>query len=286
MIKIKNLGNTPFEVIHRAFIDAFSDYQEPLQLSLEQLKNMVERRGCNLELSFGAFNNTQLVGFTLNGIDQWKKQLAAYDTGTGIIKDFQGNGIAKKIFQDSLPILKANNINQYLLEVLQTNTKAFQLYQKLGFDISNTFDYYIFSKEQLRNENRSTKQNFDIKEISNLDWKKLESFWDFNPSWQNSTSALLRKIDSFSILGVFEQGSIIGYGIIEKLSGDIPQLAIHPAYRRQGFGTALMQTLADFAKGEQLKMINVKSDDKPFKQFTKSLQLKPGGGQFEMTLQL
>ena len=83
---------------------------------------MIERRGFNLDLSFGAFNKDQLVGFTLNGIGDWNGKLTAYDTGTGIIKEFRKKGVATKLFNESLPTLRENNISQYLLEVIRTNT--------------------------------------------------------------------------------------------------------------------------------------------------------------------
>ena len=113
MITIKTLSNTSIEAIHETFVKAFSDYVEPIDLTFQQLKYMTERRGFNADLSFGAFANDELVGFTLNGIDEWNGQLTAYDTGTGIIKEFRKKGIASRMFNESLPVLRESNVTQY-----------------------------------------------------------------------------------------------------------------------------------------------------------------------------
>lgn len=150
MIAIKPLSDTSIELIHQAFKNAFSDYVEPFTFTKRQLQYMIERRGCNLNLSFGAFDGSNLVGFTLNGIGDWNGKLTAYDTGTGVIKEYRKRGIATQIFDESLPILKANNIKQYLLEVIVSNTSAHDLYKKAGFTVVRNFNYYISEKIRLK----------------------------------------------------------------------------------------------------------------------------------------
>jgi len=83
MITIKTLTGISIEQIHEAFTKAFADYVEPFDLTYEQLKYMIERRGYNPDISLGAFNENELVAFTLNGIGEWNGELTAYDTGTG-----------------------------------------------------------------------------------------------------------------------------------------------------------------------------------------------------------
>ena len=166
MINIKTLDGIGFETIHNAFIKAFADYEEPNQPTLRELKYKIERRGCNLALSFGAFDNDEPVGFTLNCIGEWNGQQTAYDTGTGIIKEFRKQGIAKRIFDESVPILKQNKVDQYLLEVIKTNTKAFDLYRKTGFEVVREFDYYISSKAGLVINTTALKDGLTAKEIS------------------------------------------------------------------------------------------------------------------------
>ena len=286
MITVKQLTNTSFEEIHEAFKNAFSDYVEPFNLSLEQLKYMLERRGCNLNLSFGAFNNNELIGFILNGIGYWNGELTAYDTGTGTVKEFRKKGVATKIFNDSLPTLHKYNISQYLLEVIRTNKGAYNLYRKAGFEVIREFEYYITSGNNITFRNITLSNNLSISNIEKPDWDLLSSFWSFNPSWQNSIDSINRKIQHFSILGIFDNKNLVGYGIIEKHTGDIPQIAIKKEYREKGLATSLVKTLLEHTESDEIKIINTCSEYFPFKSFAKSINLIPGHGQYEMMLKL
>jgi ribosomal protein S18 acetylase RimI-like enzyme len=55
--------------------------------------------------------------------------------------------MATEIFLYSIPYLKEVGISQYLLEVLQHNTKAVSLYKKLGFEVTREFSYFMQKNE-------------------------------------------------------------------------------------------------------------------------------------------
>ncbi|MBL1213752.1 MAG: GNAT family N-acetyltransferase [Ignavibacteriae bacterium] len=286
MIEIKQLTDVSMNVIHKTVNDAFSDYVEPFDLTIDQLRYMIERRGCDLNLSFGAFSGTELVGFTLNGVDNWNGKRTAYDTGTGIIKEYRKQGIATKMFEESLPVLRSNGIEFYLLEVIRTNTKAFELYKKAGFKVIREFDYYDIEKNKLRMNARELDEEFEFREIQKPDWQSMKTFWEFEPSWQNCIDSINRKIDYFKIFGIFKDETLAGYGIIEPSTGDIPQLAVANYYRREGLGTNLLKLLVSFAECDEIRIINTEAEYEPFKKFAKSVNLEPGFGQYEMGLDL
>ena len=286
MITIKTLENISFTSIYDAFINAFSDYVEPIDLSLEQLEYMITRRGCRLSLSFGAFDNDKLVGFTLNGIGNLNNKLTAYDTGTGVIKEYRKQGIATRMFNESLPILRKNKISQYLLEVIKDNVAAYDLYKKAGFKVTREFDYYKLEKEKIVYKNIMSHNDISFKVITNPDWEKLKSFWDFEPSWQNSIDSINRKSDHFKFLGIYKNAELIGYGIIEMETGDIPQLAISKNYRNLGIATSLFRVLINYSETNSIKIINSESGYNPFRKFAESVGFTPGIGQYEMLLKL
>lgn len=286
MITIRQLTNTPIEEIHRAFQNAFSDYAEPFDLTQEQLQYMIERRGYDAELSFGAFDGNELVGFTLNGIGDWNNIKNAYDTGTGIVKEYRRQGFASRIFNDSVPVLKGAGVKQYLLEVIKTNKSAYDLYKKAGFKVTREFDYYTASIDRLKINYTTKIDGITIKEIDNPDWNILKSFWDFEPSWQNSIASINRKADHLRIIGTYKNDELIGYGIVEPDTGDIPQIAINKDNRRKGIGRILFSHLIKLIDEGNLKIINIPSDNESFKHFAKSLNLTPGFGQYEMILEI
>ncbi len=282
MLDIKTLSEISFDEIYSAFAKAFSDYEEPFDLTQEQLKYMVERRGFNPELSFGAFEGDELVGFTLNGTGNWNGKLTAYDTGTGIIPEYRKKGLATRLFEESLPILKSNGVKQYLLEVIKTNTKAADLYKKAGFEVTREFDYYVENKKDISLGNAKSYINCDIRKISNPDWNLFESMWEFNPSWQNSIDSIKRKEYNFDLFGAYIDNKLVGYAVIEKDSGDLPQLCVAEEYRRKGIGTLLFEYLIENTESENIRIINAPVDSIPFKEFITGCGFKPGFGQYEM----
>lgn len=285
MITIRSLANIDFEIIYEAFKNAFADYDMPL-LTSNQLLQMITRRGFNSILSFGAFNDNELVSFTLNGIGNWNGKNTAYDTGTGTINEYRGKGLAKKIFQESVPVLKENGISQYLLEVLQQNDKAINLYKNQGFEVIREFDYYTANKKDIKFSNRELNDNYLIKEVEIPDYIIVNTFWDFSPSWQNSFDSINRTAQNFKTIGVFNDSKLVGYGITELNTGDITQLAVHKNHRRKGIGTILLKQLINNIPGESIKIINIDKKDILIKSLLKSIDIQPDGSQFEMIFSL
>jgi len=285
MVQIKSLKGLDFQVIYKAFNEVFADYDAP-EMDLNQLKHMVNRRGFDSDISFGAFENDRLVSFTLNGKGVWNGVPTAYDTGTGTIREFRGKGIAKRIFQESVPILKDKGLQQYLLEVLQHNEKAVNLYKNQGFEISREFDYYIASKKEIAPFKQEFSNGIQIRRIELADIENNEEFREVKVSWQNSFDSIKRRLIDFIIFGAFDVDKIVGYGITESGTGDIAQLYVSREYRRCGVGTQLFASVLNAIPEDLFKLINVDKKDDLTRFFLMKLNVKPSGSQFEMTLAL
>ena len=284
---INPLSNISLEKIYKTFVEAFSDYHVKFTLSFDDFLFMMNRRGMNRDLSFGAFENERLLGFTLNGIGLWNGFLTAYDTGTGIIPDYRKKGLAKRIFQESLPVLRQNNIKQYLLEVLKQNKVAYELYIKLGFEVSREFDYYVFKKNDIKNYAfAKCPDKIRIEETDEIDWAKAISFFDFEPSWQNSLEAIKRSFDSYFRIAAYKNEDLVGFGFLQKSNGDIPQIAVNKDFRRKGIGSAIFRKLIDINQIENFQIINTEKTDIGMKKFLEHFNIFPSGGQYEMILKL
>lgn len=127
METINTLDSLSFDSLFIAFNEAFNDYE--VQINIDELHVMLSRRGFVPELSFGLFEERKLVSFTLNGIGEYNGEKTAHDTGTGTIKEYRGRGYTSRIFNESIPFLRQSGVTQYLLEVLQHNTKAVSVYK-------------------------------------------------------------------------------------------------------------------------------------------------------------
>lgn len=177
-MEIKSLEGIPFTEIHKAFTRAFIDYGLP-PMSIEQLRQMLSRRGLKQALSMGAFVDGKIVSFTLNGIDQWNGKLTAYDTGTATVKEYRGQGLARKVFNETVPVLKEAGVTQYLLEVLQHNDKAVNLYKGVGFEVTREFDYFTTGIENLK-INPKPVPGLEIRKIEVPKLKEIEPFGILN----------------------------------------------------------------------------------------------------------
>lgn len=279
-MEIRSLGKTDFDTIFESFNQAFADYE--VQLDKEQLRAMLRRRGFDPGLSFAAFDGNRIVAFTLNGVGTFNGILTAYDTGTGTLKEYQGQGLATQVFEYSIPYLREKGIKQYLLEVLQHNTRAVSVYRNLGFEVSREFNYLICSNSEIRDGIKKTDTPYSIKQLDLDEFDPVSGFWDFVPSWQNSPEAIKRVPDAFICLGVFAEKELVGYCIFEPASGDITQIAVNKQHRRKGIASLLFSEMMKLNRNDSVKIINTDVLCDSITGFLKANNIDVTGKQFEM----
>jgi ribosomal protein S18 acetylase RimI-like enzyme len=277
--QIKSLASISFDEIFETDLKAFKDY--PFQWSKEGLLKTIQRRGYDASLSFGAFYNNELVSFTLNGTGFYNGLKTAYDTGTGTVSEHRGKGLASKIFEYSIPFLKSEGIEQYILEVLEENEKAFSVYAKQGFEVSRKFDCFRIETNKwdfIAREN----SNIKLKEIDFSFQKEMETMIDFNLSWQNSFQAMKVNPTDFIIIGAFKENNFVGYGIIETETGDISQLAVAKTERGNGIGSLILSELKKRNKADIIKIVNIESSSIGIINFITKCGIPKLVSQFEM----
>jgi ribosomal protein S18 acetylase RimI-like enzyme len=277
---IKSLNNIEFDLLYLAFKEAFKDYE--MQLTKNELYSMLHRRSFVPELSFGAFDKDKLVSFTFNGIGLYNNLKTAYDTGTGTIENYRGKGLATSIFEYSLPYLKTANIENYLLEVLQHNTKAISIYKNLGFEIKREFNYFVQKNYKVYLQDKQLKMNYIIRSIDLPEYRIMSDFSDFVPSWQNSLDAITKKLEDFKILGAFDKNELVGYCILEPKTGDITQIAVNKQHRRNGLGSRLLMEILKYNQNNSMKIINTPIDCNSITGFLESQGISITGKQYEM----
>src|SRR5690606_32819192 len=151
----------------------------------------------------------------------------AYNAGTGVIPNKRGNNLTVRLHDYALPIFQQNNIHKVLLEVISTNDPAIKNYKKIGFNTIRHLNCYKGLIEPFQNNN-----SYECRPLEVYDWEKLCSFWDINPTWQNSISAVeLLKSTNISI-GIYENEQLVGYAIFNPNAKKIHQLAVDKEHRR------------------------------------------------------
>lgn len=246
---------------------------------------MLTRRGYVPRLSFGAFDNGAIIAVTLNGIGMFNGVSTAYDTGTGTVKEYRGQGIAGKIFNHSIPYLKEAGIRQYLLEVLQDNTKAISVYSRMQFKTTRQFDCYRQTIDKV-SRYMSVDDECIIKPVGMDFIRQAQSFCDFIPSWQNSMESIERGKSGLKYLGATIGRAAVGYCVFDPATGDITQIAVRKDYRRRSIGTRLFQEAVRGMETDFVKVLNVSADNHEMPSFLKNVNVDLASRQFEMLLQL
>lgn len=269
-MEIKSLEKTDFDTLFRAFGRAFADYE--VQLNAEQLRAMLTRRGFDPALSFAAFDGVQIAAFTLNGIGNFNGVPTAYDTGTGTLKEYRGTGLGTEIFRHSMPHLRRAGVGQYLLEVLQHNTRAVSVYRNLGFETVREFNYFCRANTEIADRGDTPRLPHSVRRTD----------WDFTPSWQNSFESIGRAAGDFVSLGVFIEEELVGYCVFEPASGDVAQIAVKRQYRRKGIAGLLLREMLRLNRNDSLKIINTDVSCDSMTGFLQAKNIVPQGKQFEM----
>ncbi|MCM1040954.1 MAG: GNAT family N-acetyltransferase [Bacteroides sp.] len=281
-MEIGNLEHTDFETLFHGFEKAFADYE--IHFEKEEVRSMLKRRGYNPRLSFAAFDNGEIVAFTLNGTGIFNGVPTAYDTGTGTVKQYRGQGIAGKIFTHSLPFLKESGISQYLLEVLQNNQKAIGVYRRMNFEVTREFDCFRQTIEHIDNQKVNT--DCIIEQVDTDSIRQAQHYCDFRPSWQNNFESIERGISELTCLGAFLSGKMVGYCVFDIHTGDLAQIAVLSEYRRKRIASRLLQEAITSMKTDFIKILNISSDNPTMPVFLQSKNIPLASKQFEMILPL
>lgn len=283
-MEIRNLENTDFDTLFQGFERAFSDYD--IHFEKSEVRAMLNRRGYTPRLSFAAFDEEdEIVAFTLNGVGTFNGISTAYDTGTGTVMEYRGKGLAKEIFNYSMPYLKSAGIEQYLLEVLQNNEKAISVYRKLGFEITREFDCFRQCREVVASPvGDSQLLQIKICPISIGQILELNGFWDFSPYWQNSMDSIIRGSVGLECLGAILDGKIVGYCVFDPLTGDLSQIAVDRDFRRQKIGTRLLREMITHTQSDIIKVLNIPPHCSSLAAFLNKNNIPLSGKQFEMIL--
>lgn len=278
-MEIKSLKNTEINELVTVFNQSFSDYIVPFKITKEQLENKIKSDNIKLEFSIGAFENNKLIGFILHGFNFINGNKIAYNAGTGVIPEKRGNKITFKLLEHIIPKLKEQNVTKIKLEVITENEIAFRTYKKIGFEIIRELNCY---KGQIKSKIES---KYKIHPLKNCDWELLKSFWDWDPTWQNSISSAENTNYLSTVIGAFDSNLLIGYLIYNPNSNRIQQFAVNKEHRNQGVGKQLFQYISR-ENEKEFSTINIDTNSINTNDFLLSLGLDVYIKQYEMELKL
>jgi len=213
---VKNLEDVSIPIILNAFLKAFEGYFVQFPTDQAYFEARWKLSKVRFDLSFGVFDDNELVGFVLHGIDFRAGRLEAFNTGTGVIPDYRGQGLVHKMYDHFLPILRAHGINHLSLEVITDNEKAIHIYKQIGFDITKFYKCY---KGQLSADFYHPIHLLK-EDIDDIDFNQLPNQNDY--PWDHHSNSLV--LGGHDFYWVVKEDVKIGFFTVDISSGSIGQL--------------------------------------------------------------
>ena len=81
---------------------------------------------------------------------------------------------------------------------------------------------------------------------------KEEKYRLYTPSWQNEMQSILNVSENYKSVTLSCSGRVLGYGIIHKTKGDIPQIGILEEWKHWGLESHLIAELASNTQNEKI----------------------------------
>lgn len=279
------LGDEYFSILHRKFIQAFSDYSRPFELDEERFRNHILLNAVDLKRSVGCFRGDEMIGFSLNGFGVWEGKQTVYDAGTGVIPEERRRGVSDAMFDLMIPHFKSSGAEQFLLEVITTNDPAVNLYKKLGFEIRREL-LLLEAPGRLRIGSEPNTE-ISVRRIPAADLPAYARFWEGTPSWQNSNEAVKRSERMKTILGAFIDDRCVGYIAFSSGLGRVAQLVVDKNCRNRGIGNRLLLEMqADLGEGYKMQVLNIDNAVTTAVQFLVSRGFERALTQYEMIMPL
>ncbi|SDB50027.1 Acetyltransferase (GNAT) family protein [Flavobacteriaceae bacterium MAR_2010_188] len=213
---VHNLSATTFDEIVDCFLESFENYFVQMPTDQEYYKQRWNAAKVDFELSYGMFENGELIGFIIHAIDKRNGILTAFNTGTGVLPNYRGKKIVNTIYDYAIKDLAENGIEKCTLEVITQNKFAIKSYEKTGFKITKTLKCFNGTIEVENNDEvKLTKV-----ELDQVNWEDLpnQEFY----SWDNQKESLINS--QLNFYKVLYKEKAESYFIINSENGYLAQL--------------------------------------------------------------
>jgi len=249
-MRYKTLENLSIKTLSSLFNHAFADYFVNIELTAEILKEKIQAEDIKLNKSVGAFSDKKPVGFIFHAVREINGEKVAYNAGKGVLPEFRGNGLTKKMYNFLLPVLDRDGVKKIVLEVMEQNTPAIKTYSGLGFKKTSNLECFK-GKVQIE----STNNEVVFKNQKNEKIRFLKNYWDWNPTWQHDIKSVVQSSKYETFCGYLNR-SLVCYAVSIPKTGRIAQFAVNPKYRKMKIGTALFNYISKMTP-EGISLINV-----------------------------
>ena len=140
----------------------FEGYLVPINIDKAALLTMLRRDGIDLNESRILMKDDKPIGVALIARGGWASRLAAM----GIVSEARNSGAGTWAMEHLIEEARARGERELVLEVIEQNTAAVKLYQKVGFKSMRRLVGYKLENPQV--ESKHELQEMDIRELAHL----------------------------------------------------------------------------------------------------------------------
>src|SRR6185312_12789886 len=144
-LEIRRLNTCTFDEALQIWNGGFEGYFVNMTLSLDAYIARFQNDNLSAKHSLVVFSEGKPAGFLLNGIRANEGRRVAWNGGTGVSREFRGQGLGKVLVKAALNLYAEEGVEVATLEALSTNDTAIALYEKCGYQI---VDRLVFLERQ------------------------------------------------------------------------------------------------------------------------------------------
>jgi ribosomal protein S18 acetylase RimI-like enzyme len=253
----------PLEQVTHAFNLAFTGYYLPMAQTPDGLAQMMRENDVRLEDSLVIYVNGVLAGVGLVGVREPRGWIA----GMGVAPAWRGQRIGAQLLERLLSHMRVIGLRQAQLEVLDMNTPALTLYQRMGFRAVRSLLVYHgpLRFETLAPASRSGDRARTRPVAPRLALKEFAAYHAVAPAWQRERASLERVRSALNALGLWEGAQLRAYLLFSQQSGGYAVLdagtSAAGAEDRRDDIVRLLRTLSDPAPEVVFRAINTPPGD-------------------------
>jgi ribosomal protein S18 acetylase RimI-like enzyme len=271
-MKIKNLESVQLSEIVDCMLIAFEGYFVQMPSDLEYWANRYRGARVDFSLSYGMFDEGKLVGFIINGVDWQDGHLTAFNTGTGVIPSHRGLKVVDQLYEFAFPEMKEKSVTKCALEVIQDNSRAIRVYERIGFSIEKDLRCFRGNWNVSGGNTIIESVNFDEVTAKNSDFQRFYS-------WDNINQAIAINPSIFEHFFIKNnQNELLGYCSLQPKTNSIAQIEIFENEPKNW--QKLFETIQKIAPS--VRIINVNGERKTFISEILKAGLENHIDQFEM----
>jgi mycothiol synthase len=272
------------EVFISIFNATFGDYDDIRSMTLEEMKKTEEAPSFNADGMFIAEWNGETAGMINAYIDKLREEEKGFIQWLGVLPEFRGNGIAKKLVEKALESLKQRGMKVAETWAQTDKEGCVHIFESFGFKqervtsmMKSNLDFIpsnIGENKEISIREARLRDDSEIALINWLDNEVFKEHFNYRPKPIEETRYVLLEIPWFNkqtaFLAVLESEPVgfVAVGIDEGLNNEknvrygwILDIGVLKPNRQKGIGTTLMLEAMRLMKTQEMEDALLYVDD-------------------------